>query len=105
MSTVEQSGLAGIPGGTAPEDVPQLRRARRAELVRGLLHSKTFMIGVAIVTVWVISALTWRWITPVRPAGVDPVDTLRRPAARTGSAPTTSAATCSRASSRARPRC
>ena len=56
MSTVERSDLAGIPGGTSPEDVARLRRARRVELLRGLLHSKTFMIGAAMVTVWVI----WR---------------------------------------------
>jgi peptide/nickel transport system permease protein len=79
MSTVEQSDLAGIPGGTAPEDVAALRRARRAELVRGLLHSKTFMIGAAMVAVWVISALFWRWITPYNPQAVNPIDTLKAP--------------------------
>jgi peptide/nickel transport system permease protein len=79
VSTVEQSDLAGIPGGTAPEDVARLRRARRVELLRGLLHSKTFMIGAAMVTVWVISALTWRWITPYSPQAVNPIYTLKAP--------------------------
>jgi len=79
MSAVEQSDLAGIPGGTSPEEVARLRRARRAELVRGLLHSKTFMIGAAMVTVWVISAVFWRWITPYNPQAVNPIDTLKAP--------------------------
>jgi peptide/nickel transport system permease protein len=37
------------------------------------------MIGAAMVAVWVISALTWRWITPYNPQAVDPINTLKAP--------------------------
>jgi peptide/nickel transport system permease protein len=79
VSAVDQTGLAGeLPGGAPPVDVRQLRRERRAELVRALLRSKTFLIGFGIVLFWVVSALTWRWV--VRdPQAVDTAATLASP--------------------------
>lgn len=79
MSALDQTGLAGdLPGGAPPVDVRRLRRQRRAELVRALLHSKTFLIGFGIVVFWVLSALTWRWV--VRdPQAVDTGATLASP--------------------------
>jgi peptide/nickel transport system permease protein len=79
VSALDQTGLAGdLPGGAPPVDVRRLRRQRRAELMRALLHSKTFLIGAGIVLFWVFSALTWRWI--VRdPQAVDTAATLASP--------------------------
>ncbi len=80
MSAVDQAGLAGdLPGGAPPVDVRQLRRQRRAELMRALLHSKTFLVGFGIVLFWVVSALLWRWIVPDPPQAVDPSATLASP--------------------------
>lgn len=86
MSVVDQPGRAGdvpgdIPGGAPPMDVRAMRRARRAEILRALLRSKTFLVGLIMVLVWVISALFWRWITPDNPQAVDPAQTLASPSA------------------------
>jgi peptide/nickel transport system permease protein len=79
VSAVDQTGLAGdLPGGAPPVDVRRLRRERRAELVRALLRSKTFLVGFCFVLFWVVSALTWRWV--VRdPQAVDTAATLSSP--------------------------
>jgi peptide/nickel transport system permease protein len=79
VSAVDQTGLAGdLPGGVPPVDVRRLRRQRRAELVRALLHSKTFLVGFGILVFWIVSALTWRWV--VRdPQAVDTAATLASP--------------------------
>jgi peptide/nickel transport system permease protein len=71
-----------IPGSTPPEDVSALRRARRGELLRGMLRSKTVVIGAVMVLVWVFSALFWRWITPYSPQAVGPLDTLAAPSSQ-----------------------
>jgi peptide/nickel transport system permease protein len=79
VSTVEQGDLREIPGSTPVEDVAALRRKRRGELIRGLLRSKTFLVGTLMVVVWVFCALFWRWICPDDPQAVDPLHTLASP--------------------------
>lgn len=80
MSAIDQPDLLGdVAGGVPPVDVRRLRRARRGELARAVLRSKTFMTGAGILLFWIISALTWRWITPYHPQAVDPGATLASP--------------------------
>jgi peptide/nickel transport system permease protein len=81
VTAVDQAGLAGVPEGAPAVDVREERRRRRAELVRALLRSKTFVVGAAILVFWVLSALTWRWILPDSPQAVDPGATLASPSA------------------------
>jgi peptide/nickel transport system permease protein len=81
VSAVE-GDIREIPGSTPPEDVAALRRVRRRELIRGMLRSKTVVIGAVMVLVWVFSALFWRWITPYNPQAVGPLDTLASPSSQ-----------------------
>ena len=81
MSTLE-GDVREIPGSTPPEDVAALRRARRGDVIRGMLRSKTVVIGAVMVLVWVVSALFWRWITPYDPQAVGPLNTLASPSSQ-----------------------
>ena len=77
MSALDEPGLAADTA-DARVDVRRVRRQRRAELVSAALHSKTFMVGMAIVAFWLLSALTWRWVV-TNPQAVDPGATLASP--------------------------
>jgi peptide/nickel transport system permease protein len=63
----------------APMDVRAERRARRRELLRALLGSKTFVVGTAIVVFWVLVAIFWRAIVPYGPEAVDAGASLQAP--------------------------
>ena len=80
MSAVDEPSVAGeFPDGAAAQvDVRRLRRQRRAELFAALRHSKTFLVGMAILIFWVVSALAWRWIVR-SPQAVDTAATLASP--------------------------
>jgi peptide/nickel transport system permease protein len=79
MSALDESGIAPDTA-AAQVDVRRVRRQRRAELVSAALHSKTFLVGMAIVLFWLLSALTWRWVVS-DPQAVDPGATLAAPSA------------------------
>jgi peptide/nickel transport system permease protein len=49
------------------------------ELVRALLRSKTFVVGLAIFLFWVLDAIFWRAIVPQDPQAVDAAATLSGP--------------------------
>jgi peptide/nickel transport system permease protein len=55
------------------------RRERYRELARALLHSKTFVVGAAILVFWILDALLWRAVVPHDPSAVDPAATLKGP--------------------------
>ena len=75
-----------------------LRRAKR-QFAR-LLESGPARVGLGIIGFWVAMALLAPWIAPYPPNANDYAALASpRPSARTGSAPTTSAGTCSRGSS------
>lgn len=79
----------GEPAFGAPQLVPaaaaEMERARTArrertrELIRALLHSKTFLIGFAVLLFWVLDAIFWPLFVPHDPLAVDPINTLQRP--------------------------
>ncbi|HSD01049.1 MAG TPA: ABC transporter permease [Gaiellales bacterium] len=79
MSALDEPGLAADTA-DAGVDVRRVRRQRRAELISAALHSKTFVVGMAIVVFWLFSALTWRWVV-TNPQAVDPGATLASPSA------------------------
>jgi peptide/nickel transport system permease protein len=85
---------------TAPPEIParadEARQARR-EQFRLLWRSKTFIAGALILGFWVICAIFGEVIAPDDPFATDPSTILPPPPATTGSAPTASAVTCSRA--------
>src|SRR4051812_9981094 len=63
----------------APLDVRAQRRQRRRELLRALLHSKTFLVGAVILAFWVLDAIFWRAIVPHSTQGTDVAATLKGP--------------------------
>jgi peptide/nickel transport system permease protein len=77
VSALDEPGLAADTA-AAQVDVRRVRRQRRAELISAALHSKTFVVGMAIVLFWLLSALTWRWVV-TNPQAVDPGATLASP--------------------------
>jgi len=77
MSALDESGLAADTA-AAQVDVRRVRRQRRAELFSAAIHSKTFLVGMAILLFWIFSALTWRWVV-TNPQAVDPGATLASP--------------------------
>lgn len=52
---------------------------RRAEIIAGLLRSRTFIIGAAIVLFWILDAAFWPFFVPHNPQTLDPVVTLQAP--------------------------
>jgi peptide/nickel transport system permease protein len=77
MSALDESDLAADTA-AAQVDVRRVRRQRRAELISAAIHSKTFLVGMAILLFWLLSALTWRWVV-TNPQAVDPGATLASP--------------------------
>lgn len=58
------------------------RRQRMREVLIALLHSKTFVIGVAVLLFWILDAIVctvWPLILPHDPYAVDPINTLKGP--------------------------
>src|SRR5947208_2064546 len=55
------------------------RKARMREVGRGLLHSKTFMVGATILLFWIVDAIFWQLYVPHDPQALDPINTLTRP--------------------------
>jgi peptide/nickel transport system permease protein len=65
--------------GRAPSrEASAAAKARRHEVVRGLLRSPTFLTGAVILLFWIIDALFWRAFTPHDPQQIFP-DTLKGP--------------------------
>jgi peptide/nickel transport system permease protein len=63
----------------AEEIAAGLGQRRARELLLTLAQSKTFVIGAAILTFWVLDALFWRLIVPQDPEAMIPELTLRPP--------------------------
>ncbi len=57
------------------------RRQRTRAVLIALLHSKTFMVGAIIMSLWIIDAFFWPLIVPHDPFAVDPINTLQPPSA------------------------
>ena len=74
--TVPRSAPNTSPG---PVEAGPTRRERYGELAAALVHSKTFVVGAAIVVFWIVDALLWRLVAPHDPDAVDPAATLRGP--------------------------
>jgi peptide/nickel transport system permease protein len=55
------------------------RRARTRQLIRQLLHSKTFLIGLAILLFWTLDALFWPLFVPHDPLAQDYIHELKGP--------------------------
>ena len=84
-----------------PRDDARLARKRAPAAL--LVRSKTFMAGAIIVGFWVLCAIFGKPLVPQDPFASSPLNGLERAVVpTTGSAPTGSAATCSRGSSSAR---
>ena len=66
------------PGSALPVDTSELRRARR-ETFRALLHSKTFLVGLLIVSFWVFCAVFGNLIAPYDPLQTNSSLTLKAP--------------------------
>jgi peptide/nickel transport system permease protein len=64
---------------TTADGVRLARRARRRELLRALLRSRTFLVGAGIVGFWVLDALLWRVIVPHDPQAITASATLNAP--------------------------
>jgi peptide/nickel transport system permease protein len=80
MASLEGSDLELTPVPPAPVlDVRAERRRRRREFLHALSRSKTFIVGAAILTFWVLDAIFWRAIVPHDPLAVGPIDTLKSP--------------------------
>ena len=87
---------AAAPGSAPPVDTSELRLARR-ETLRALLRSKTFLIGFGIVGFWVVCAIFGSQIAPQNRSSRTPRHPQGAVRRDTGSVPTTSAETSSRA--------
>ena len=62
-----------------PIEAGPTRRQRYGDLAAALVHSKTFVVGAAIVVFWIVDALLWRLVAPHDPDAVDTAATLRGP--------------------------
>jgi peptide/nickel transport system permease protein len=75
-------GDAAVALPAAPRSVG--RKARLREVARGLLRSKTFMIGAVILLFWVFDAIFWQYyvghvLVTYDPQAIDPLNTLQAP--------------------------
>jgi peptide/nickel transport system permease protein len=68
-----------IPGAGGPVSNAPSRRTRAKQLARGLLRSKTFMIGFVVIAWWIFDAIFWRAIVPFDPGAIDPASPLQSP--------------------------
>ncbi|GAC1334447.1 MAG: ABC transporter permease [Chloroflexota bacterium] len=68
-------------GQAAPAASRASRSVRTRELARALLHSKTFLIGVAILLFWILDSFFSSLVVPHDPQAVDPIATLQGPSA------------------------
>lgn len=70
----------GSAGFTPTVAVPASGRSiRLRELGRGLLRSKTFMVGAIIVLFWIFDAIFWQFFVPHDPQALDPLNQLTGP--------------------------
>jgi peptide/nickel transport system permease protein len=68
------------PAAELAESVDLLPRARAwTASLKTLLHSKTFVVGAAIVAFWVVDAAFWPFIVPQSPQALNPAATLAAP--------------------------
>ena len=79
-------GTADVTFTVAPASTG--RKARFGEVVRGLLHNATFMVGAIILLFWIVDAIIWglsgalwQWHFPYDPQALDPLNTLAGPSA------------------------
>jgi len=71
---------AGSAGLTPAVAVPAAGRSvRLREVARGLLRSKTFMVGAIIVLFWIVDAIFWQFYVPHDPQALDPLNQLTGP--------------------------
>jgi len=58
---------------TLPSAIPVIsgRKERLREIARGLLRSKTFMVGAVILFFWIFDAIFWQLYAPYDPQGID----------------------------------
>jgi peptide/nickel transport system permease protein len=71
----------GAAGGAPETDARGLASGRAREVFRALWHSKTFVIGTAIVLFWVLDAIFWPFFVPYDPEGLVSPTTLQPPSA------------------------
>jgi peptide/nickel transport system permease protein len=82
--TVDPTELTPTPEQTAglvpapAADPSHARRLRRKEFIRALLHSKTFIVGAALVIFWVFDAIFWHAYVPHDPQAPS-VNTFQAP--------------------------
>lgn len=69
----------GLPSGRAPARAS--RRERLMRILVALLHSKTFVVGTAILLFWILDAILWPFFAPHDPLAVDAINTLKGPSA------------------------
>ena len=83
MTGIGSSDVAAEGSGTPEEGAGRVRGAgaRRHGPLAGLLQSRTFLIGTAIVVFWVVDAMFWPAIVPQNPQMLNPTATLAPPSA------------------------
>lgn len=89
-TTLQQALIVASPA-AAPADRPAeveadaadpaeaAARGRRAEVIAGLIRSRTFVVGTVIVLFWILDAAFWPWLVPHNPQVLDPAATLQAP--------------------------
>ncbi|MEV6904594.1 ABC transporter permease [Amycolatopsis sp. NPDC051372] len=76
--TSTETMAAPATGQAAPRQASTAAKARRREIVRGLLRSPTFLIGAVILLFWVVDAIFWQSFAPHDPQQIFP-QTLQGP--------------------------
>ncbi len=79
---MSMADVVSVPSETADDTSPSEEGLRRRYVVRKLLRSPTFLIGVGILAFWVFMALFSTLVTRYAPNAIDPYHTLSGPSAQ-----------------------
>ncbi len=71
--------LPAADGPDAADATDSAAPTRRVEIIAGLLRSRTFVVGAAIVLFWILDAAFWPFFVPHDPQALNPVATLQAP--------------------------